>query len=189
LVLAQATLAADAAEKEHNPVPGMIKNTARLLAELKALRIQLAADFQEQAQVLAPQFASALAESRQLKVKFEAESADTVKRYQKEVALRKQYYNTIQELKGNIRVFVRVRKDNRGEYKAGGVFQFPSKTELLIQQVDASLPPKLMDFARVFDVEAQQPEVFNDTKPVMLSVIDGYNVCIMAYGWWRLVAA
>jgi len=105
-----------------------------------------------------------------------------IKRYQKEVALRKQYYNTIQELKGNIRVFVRVRKDNRGEYTAGGVFQFPSKTELLIQQIDTTLPPKLLDYARVFDVESTQELVFEDTKSTILSVIDGYNVCIMAYG-------
>ena len=33
-----------------------------------------------------------------------------MKKYMKEVQLRKQYYNEIQDMKGNIRVFVRVRK-------------------------------------------------------------------------------
>ena len=37
-----------------------------------------------------------------------------------------------------------------------------------------------------FDVSyspgAKQEEIFNDVKPLATSVLDGYNVCIFAYG-------
>jgi kinesin family protein C2/C3 len=37
-------------------------------------------------------------------------------------------------------------------------------------------------FDRVFNPEADQAEVFADTSPVVMSVLDGFNVCIFAYG-------
>lgn len=104
-------------------------------------------------------------------------------KYNKEMALRKKYYNEIQELKGNIRVFVRVRLENRDSHGKGlQVFQFPSKTELLVQQVDDNLPLKPYEFARVFDPTTTQEQIFDDTKAVIMSVVDGFNVCLMAYG-------
>ena len=175
-------VAAAASAKENDTMPAAMQGVMKLVREYKVLQQQVKTDFAAHSEALEPQFKSALTEAKGLKAGFEKESKDLIKRYQKEVALRKQYYNTIQELKGNIRVFVRVRKDDRGEYTAGGVFQFPSKTELLIQQIDSSLPPKLLDYARVFDVNATQELVFEDTKATLMSVIDGYNVCIMAYG-------
>jgi len=178
----KAGAAAAASAKEHDTMPAAMNGVMKLVREYKTLQQQVKTDFTERTAEIEPQIKAALKEAKDLKAGFANESKDLIKRYQKEVALRKQYYNTIQELKGNIRVFVRVRKDNRGEYTAGGVFQFPSKTELLIQQIDTTLPPKLLDYARVFDVESTQELVFEDTKSTILSVIDGYNVCIMAYG-------
>jgi len=135
---------------------------------------------------ITPQFREAILESKKIKQGYEEASIDLNTKYMKEQALRKKYYNTIQELKGNIRVFVRVRKDNRGEYDVSGtqfgVFKFPNKTECMLQQVDSSLPDKKHEFACVYNPDATQEEVFVDTAPVILSVIDGYNVCIMAYG-------
>jgi kinesin family protein C2/C3 len=178
----KAAAAAAAAAKENDTLPASMNAVMKLVREYKTLQQSVKQEFTSHISDITPKVKAAMAEAKGLKKGFESESKELVKRYQKEVALRKQYYNTIQELKGNIRVFVRVRKDNRGEYTAGGVFKFPSKTELLIQQIDTTLPPKLLDYARVFDVDSTQELVFEDTKATIMSVIDGYNVCIMAYG-------
>merc|ERR1719198_26861 len=39
-----------------------------------------------------------------------------------------------------------------------------------------------MDYDRVFGPECSNTEVFADTRAVILSVVDGYKVCLMAYG-------
>lgn len=39
-----------------------------------------------------------------------------------------------------------------------------------------------MEFDRVFGPTASQADVYKDTSAVIMSVIDGYNVCLMAYG-------
>merc|ERR1719261_421187 len=109
-------------------------------------------------------FKTALGETRKIKTNYDAASDDLNQKYKQEVALRKQYFNTIQELKGNIRVFIRVRKDNRGDYDVSGTtfgtFKFPSKTELMLQATDASQPHKKYEFARVYDPDSTQESVF-----------------------------
>ena len=181
-----ARCAADTAAKENDPIPGMLKHFKTLLTQFGEVKASLEGDVSAAVAEIQPTFTTAIAESKKIKAGYEAASVDLNKKYMKEMALRKQYYNTIQELKGNIRVFVRVRKDNRGEYNVSGtqfgVFKFPNKTEAMIQQVDSSLPDKKHEFARVYNPDATQEEVFVDTSPVIMSVIDGYNVCIMAYG-------
>jgi kinesin family member C2/C3 len=41
---------------------------------------------------------------------------------------------------------------------------------------------KKFEFDRVYSPAATQEEVFADTDAIMTSCVDGYNVCIMAYG-------
>ncbi|RNF26475.1 putative C-terminal motor kinesin [Trypanosoma conorhini] len=96
--------------------------------------------------------------------------------------LRKQYYNTIQELKGNIRVYCRVRPMVPKEISDGhySIMEFPSTDELKF--VDGSGRPKLFEFDEVYSPSATQAKVFEDTCPLIDSVVDGYNVCIFAYG-------
>ncbi len=61
------------------------------------------------------------------------------------------------------------------------VFQFPSTTEIMLPSLNGT-PAKLLEFDRVYDPKTDQATVFEDTKPTILSVVDGYNVCILAYG-------
>ncbi|KAG8347358.1 Microtubule binding Kinesin motor domain [Trypanosoma vivax] len=102
--------------------------------------------------------------------------------YKKEMKLRKQYYNTIQELKGNIRVYCRVRPLLPREISAGhtSIMEFPSSDE--IKLVDQNGRPKSYEFDEVYPPDAPQSKVFEDTSPLIDSVVDGYNVCIFAYG-------
>eukprot|EP00658_Telonema_sp_P-2_P039363 TRINITY_DN28166_c0_g1_i1.p1 TRINITY_DN28166_c0_g1~~TRINITY_DN28166_c0_g1_i1.p1 ORF type:complete len:420 (+),score=96.10 TRINITY_DN28166_c0_g1_i1:510-1769(+) len=101
--------------------------------------------------------------------------------YKKEVRLRKQYYNTIQDLKGNIRVYCRVRPMSDKELKDGHTIAVdcPATDELVIQDERGK---KTYEFDSVFSPETTQQKVFEDTAPLIDSVVDGYNVCIFAYG-------
>ena len=104
------------------------------------------------------------------------ELEDITKKYRQESIQRKLLYNKIQELKGNIRVFCRVRRDDR----APSVFKFPSEHELVVPTLQGT--EVMMDFDRVYGPDSTQEQVFADTKDTIMSCIDGYNVCILAYG-------
>ncbi|XVE61113.1 hypothetical protein DITRI_Ditri06bG0013700 [Diplodiscus trichospermus] len=103
--------------------------------------------------------------------------------YHKVVEENRKLYNTVQDLKGNIRVFCRIRP----AFCAGtrNVIDFIGKDGSLV--ISDSLKPhkdgrKVFQFNRVFGPSATQDDVFNDTQPLIRSVMDGYNVCIFAYG-------
>lgn len=109
----------------------------------------------------------------ELKTKFVEESKE-----------RKQLYNKLLELKGNIRVFCRCRPLSAQEVAEGAVsvaeFDTAKDSEISIRTNGAS--KKVFKFDSVFTPEAGQVDVFADTAPVVVSVLDGYNVCIFAYG-------
>jgi len=107
---------------------------------------------------------------------------------------RRQLHNTIQELKGNIRVFCRIRPLLGVE-----VEKYGNQINHLIVQDDKSLeinePAKSpttgnrnktekynFDFDHVFNPNAGQEDVFEEVSQLVQSAIDGYNVCIFAYG-------
>ncbi|CAN7040719.1 hypothetical protein IGI04_006169 [Brassica rapa subsp. trilocularis] len=97
---------------------------------------------------------------------------------------RKELYNKILELKGNIRVFCRCRPLNFEEIEAGasmGIDVESTKNGEVIVMSNG-LPKKSFKFDSVFGPSASQADVFEDTAPFATSVIDGYNVCIFAYG-------
>ena len=96
--------------------------------------------------------------------------------YHREVLQRKVLYNKLQELRGNIRVFCRCRYDRN----ADNALNFTSDQDLSL--VSAQGQKKSFRFDRVFSPSSTQEEVFQDTLPLITSCVDGYNVCIMAYG-------
>ncbi|KAF7141639.1 hypothetical protein RHSIM_Rhsim06G0183600 [Rhododendron simsii] len=97
---------------------------------------------------------------------------------------RKELYNKILELKGNIRVFCRCRPLNPDEIAAGASmamdFEAAKDGELTVTSNGA--PKKTFKFDAVFGPQSNQVDVFEDTAPFATSVLDGYNVCIFAYG-------
>ncbi|XP_074560216.1 kinesin-like protein KIN-14I [Curcuma longa] len=102
--------------------------------------------------------------------------------YKEEQILRKRYYNTIEDMKGKIRVYCRLRPLNEKENIEGekAIVSAPDEFTLAHPWKDEKSKQHIYD--RVFDESASQDVVFEDTKYLVQSAVDGYNVCIFAYG-------
>ncbi|KAI3755848.1 hypothetical protein L1987_55657 [Smallanthus sonchifolius] len=101
-------------------------------------------------------------------------------------ALRKKLHNTILELKGNIRVFCRVRPlllDDAAEDDPKTV-SFHTTTENLGRGIELLQNGQKHSFVfdKVFVPESSQEEVFVEVSQLVQSALDGYKVCIFAYG-------
>ena len=115
--------------------------------------------------------------------------------------VRRALHNQVQELKGNIRVFCRVRPINESGGESAdaaetGAGKDHSEPLLKIARARANPPgarspvappekkekPTRFAFDRVFGGDAGQAEVFEDIAHLVQSALDGYKVCIFAYG-------
>ncbi|CAL0313366.1 unnamed protein product [Lupinus luteus] len=116
------------------------------------------------------------------KIKGLAEAAEN---YHEVLAENRKLYNEVQDLKGNIRVYCRIRPFLPGQSQKHSTVEFVGDDGDLI--VSNPLKPgkesrKHFKFNKVFGQATSQEEVFIDTQPLIRSVLDGYNVCIFAYG-------
>ncbi|ANB14559.1 Kar3p [Sugiyamaella lignohabitans] len=113
----------------------------------------------------------------------------------KEETVRRKLHNQLQELKGNIRVFCRVRPPLQSEQNNQPVAKitFPDKDmesqQLLVcgpasESAVGSVTTKVHPFAfdKVFPPSSSNEEVFDEVSELIQSALDGYNVCIFAYG-------
>ncbi|KAF9433546.1 kinesin-like nuclear fusion protein [Entomortierella beljakovae] len=128
-----------------------------------------------------------------------SESQTTVReleqRIRQEESIRRRLHNTIQELKGNIRVFCRVRpviqSENAPKFETTtATIKYPDQEGRDIEfahatgsatgsQVEKTYP---FTFDKVFQQSSTQDDVFEEISQLVQSALDGYNVCIFAYG-------
>ncbi|ESQ27784.1 hypothetical protein EUTSA_v10018060mg [Eutrema salsugineum] len=113
------------------------------------------------------------------------ELSNAAENYHAVLTENRKLFNELQELKGNIRVFCRVRPFLPGQGGANTVVEYVGEDGELV----VTNPTKLgkdglrqFKFNKVYSPNATQAEVFSDIKPLVRSVLDGYNVCIFAYG-------
>ncbi|XP_047325615.1 kinesin-like protein KIN-14J [Impatiens glandulifera] len=101
------------------------------------------------------------------------------------LAENRKLYNEVQDLKGNIRVYCRVRPFLAGQSKKLTTIEYIGENgELVVTNPLKQVKDghRLFKFNKVFGPATTQEEVFLDTQPLIRSVLDGYNVCIFAYG-------
>lgn len=113
--------------------------------------------------------------------------------------MRRKLHNQVQELKGNIRVFCRIRPLSSAEIPQSSNadvemrhFQITRKLDdpdelCLVQPVEsatgqASTKNFPFAFDRVFGPHSTQSDVFDEISQLVQSALDGYRVCIFAYG-------
>ncbi|KAG5041449.1 hypothetical protein JHK85_013925 [Glycine max] len=117
-----------------------------------------------------------------IKLKGLAEAAEN---YHVVLAENRKLYNEVQDLKGNIRVYCRIRPFLPGQSQSHTTIEFVGDDgELIVGNPlkQGKENRKLFKFNKVFGQATSQGEIFKDTQPLIRSVLDGYNVCIFAYG-------
>ena len=94
-----------------------------------------------------------------------------------------QLLNKILKVQGNIQVCCRIRPLSQKEIDESDklMVEMLSETELGCYDV-RSRSWKSFAFDRVWGPDHGQAAVFQDVEPLALSVVDGYNACIFAYG-------
>ncbi|KAK9291941.1 hypothetical protein L1049_019893 [Liquidambar formosana] len=92
---------------------------------------------------------------------------------------RREALNKILDIKGTIRVFCRVRPFQLTDKK---IIHEPISVGSEKVVVRSGGSRKEFGFDKVFPQEASQEDVFVEAEPILKSALDGYNVCILAYG-------
>jgi len=90
---------------------------------------------------------------------------------------RKKLHNAIEDLKGSIRVFCRIRPLSSKEKEQGDTQITESKSSMSLAVEGNST----FHFDAVFTPGSQE-EIFEDCRDLVQSAIDGYNVTMFAYG-------
>ncbi|KAI3747557.1 hypothetical protein L6452_10049 [Arctium lappa] len=113
-----------------------------------------------------------------------AQCEDLKMKYNEEQAKRRKLHNQVEDAKGNIRVFCRCRPLSKTEASAGcsTVVDFDAAGNGELGVLNSGSTKKTFRFDRVFTPSDNQVDVFAHASPLVTSVLDGYNVCIFAYG-------
>lgn len=95
--------------------------------------------------------------------------------------LRKKLHNTVEDLKGAIRVFCRVRPINSREKGLNDSEMTRQKDPMTLEIKETKGTVHTFNFDAVFTPGSQE-EIFEDCKDLVQSAVDGYNVTLFAYG-------
>jgi len=119
----------------------------------------------------------------------ETKGRDLEQLFQAEQELRRKSHNQLLDLKGQIRVFCRIRPllmpREQGEecvtVRKDAVSAEVSRVQISVDGLPRQ-EKRVVQFDAVFGPAAQQEEVFREVQDLVQSAVDGYNVSIMTYG-------
>ncbi|RHZ23674.1 hypothetical protein DYB31_009026 [Aphanomyces astaci] len=94
---------------------------------------------------------------------------------------RRKMHNTIQELRGNVRVFARTRPFLPSD-GTGAVSALACDGDLQCVTLKRDKETHAFTFDRVFAPVSGQDAVFEEVSEFVQSAIDGYQVCLFSYG-------
>ena len=97
---------------------------------------------------------------------------------------RRNLHEVIQQLKGNIRVFARIRPllpKELAENHTSDHITFNTDNGLELEREEKKEKTEF-EFDKVFQPSSTQAQVFEEVQQLVRSSLDGYNVCIFAYG-------
>ena len=101
-----------------------------------------------------------------------------------EASKRKKLHNKLEDMKGAIRVYARIRPLSASEVENGHADitkYLPDMCTLNLKGQNGKRDQPFT-FDGVFSPAIQQQDIFQDVEHLIQSAIDGYNVCIFAYG-------
>ncbi|GMS84343.1 hypothetical protein PENTCL1PPCAC_6518, partial [Pristionchus entomophagus] len=120
----------------------------------------------------------------EVKLLLESKTVDFFKvlmeRYKAEMERRKTLHNQLVELNGNIRVFYRIRPLLSTRDQAAIRIDSMDEGVVHLEHSSGRKTSRAADF--VIPTKFSQNEIFEQVSPIVTSCIDGYNVCIFAYG-------
>jgi len=102
-------------------------------------------------------------------------------------AIRRKLHDTIQELRGNIRVVCRVRPELGDSSTATSTLTYPGSPQLRgralsLREDLVGGGQQLYEFDAVFSADASQETCYVEISPYVQSTMDGRNACIFSYG-------
>jgi len=105
------------------------------------------------------------------------------KQWVSESKLRKELHNTLEEMVGNLRVYCRIRPASAKEKDGMMSVEVKGSDMVIVRDHEADRKDdKKYTFTQVYSDKSTQEDVFRDCESLMTSVLDGFNVCIFAYG-------
>ncbi|BFG35595.1 hypothetical protein CerSpe_218680 [Prunus speciosa] len=98
---------------------------------------------------------------------------------------KRRLFNDLLTAKGNIKKYCRARP--LFEDEGSSIVEYPDDYNIRVNTGDDALsnPKKDFELDRVYGPHVGQAELFRDVQPLVQSALDGYNVSIFAYRYYR----
>ena len=182
----------DCSAKLHSsigPSTASLRSMHRNIQELKRSLIKIRQDFEQldtEKMALVQEgvieiFRELVSKGRQ-KNGNSAEEKRLLQALENERAQRRKLHDELMELKGNIRVYTRVRPLLASESSRMSQSTISGNSECLTVYNENDVRKRFFEFDYIFHPTVTQSDVFAQFQPFIQSFLDGYNVCMFAYG-------
>ncbi|KAK6589189.1 kinesin-related K2 [Cryptosporidium xiaoi] len=97
--------------------------------------------------------------------------------------MRKKLFNELQDIRGNIRVFCRIKPPKSMEQNSCIQYEVSEDSSTLtIKNNSRGSSLSSFKFDYIFSTSSLQEDIFEEISQLIQSALDGYNVCVFSYG-------